>query len=108
MLQMLFSGHFTHYAAVKVTEHWIWLSVGLGFGLLGNIFAKLWQAQARPKLLSIMAGGSLLTLCMIFFSLKKIMHEQSISIALAFSSAAVVLFGARFLRSRKEPFSKSL
>lgn len=97
-LRLLFSGRFDSVAAEQVTSLWMLLSFGLGFSLLGNVFAKLWQAQARPKLLSIMAGASFLTLCVSFFLLRNLTDEQSIAAALACSNISVVLLGLRFLR----------
>jgi len=97
-LRLLFSGKFDAAAAGQVTSLWILLSFGLGFSLLGNVFAKLWQAQSRPKLLSIMAGASFLTLCVSFMLLRNFTAEQSIAAALACSNVSVVLLGLRFLR----------
>jgi len=98
-LRLLFSGKFDGAAAEQVASLWTLLSFGLGFGLLGNVFAKLWQAQSRPKLLSIMAGASFITLCVSFLLLRDIADEQSIAAALALSNLSVVLLGFRFLKA---------
>lgn len=100
-LRLFFSGKFNGDAADRVTRLWTLLSFGLGFSLLGNVFAKLWQAQSRPKLLSIMAGASFMTLCVSFFLLRCVTDEKSIAAALACSNMSVVLFGFRFLKPRK-------
>lgn len=107
-LGILFGGKFNGNAAEKVTELWTWLSVGIGFSLLGNVFAKLWQAQARPVLLSVMAGIGLITLYLSFFVLKKLMDEQSVAIALVCSSVSVTLLGAWHLRDVRHKFLSSV
>jgi peptidoglycan biosynthesis protein MviN/MurJ (putative lipid II flippase) len=99
VLRLLFSGKFDDAAAEQVTSLWTLLSFGLGFSLLGNVFAKLWQAQSRPKLLSVMAGASFITLCTSFLLLKDIADDQSIAAALALSNLSVVLLGFRFLKA---------
>lgn len=97
-LRLLLSGRFDSVAAEQVTSLWTILSFGLGFSLLGNVFAKLWQAQSRPQLLSVMAGASFMTLCVSFFLLRNVTDERSIAAALACSSISVVLLGFRFLK----------
>lgn len=99
VLRLLFSGKFDAAAAQQVASLWTLLSFGLGFSLLGNVFAKLWQAQSRPKLLSIMAGISFITLCISFLLLRDAVGEQSIAVALVLSNLSVVLLGFRFLKA---------
>lgn len=100
-LGLLFSGKFDSDAAGQVTSLWILLSFGLGFSLLGNVFAKLWQAQSRPKLLSIMAGASFATLCISFLMLRDAFDEQSIAVALTLSNLSVVILGLRYIKVAK-------
>lgn len=97
VLGWLFSGRFDAEAASRVTAVWTWLTAGLGFALLGNVFAKLWQAQSRPKLISAMACSSLAVLCLCFFALRAFMGELAIAAAMTGSSAIVVLLGLGFL-----------
>lgn len=97
LLLWLFGGRFNVDAASKVTAFWIWLSVGLGFTLLGNVFAKLWQAQSRPKLISVMAASSLVALCASYFLLRELMGERAVALALSVAPVAVVLWGLKFL-----------
>lgn len=101
ILTLLFSGKFDGDAAEKVTQLWVWLSVGLGFNLLGNVFAKLWQAQARPILLSLMGGAGLMMLCLSYFILRGFVGEKTIAIAITCSSISGVLLGIRFLNPPK-------
>ena len=58
-LEWIFGGRFDDSAAVRVSSHWLLLTISLPFAIIGNVFAKLWQAQKRPKLISIMAFISL-------------------------------------------------
>jgi peptidoglycan biosynthesis protein MviN/MurJ (putative lipid II flippase) len=104
VLRLLFSGKFDAAAAEQVTSLWTLLSFGLSFSLLGNVFAKLWQAQSRPKLLSVMAGASFITLCTSFLLLKDVTNEQSIAAALAISNLSIVLLGFRFLKAPAASF----
>lgn len=99
VLKFLFSGKFDASAAEQVTSLWTLLSFGLGFSLLGNIFAKLWQAQSRPILLSVMAGASFIVLITSFSLLKNVTDERSIAAALALSNLSVVLLGFKFLKT---------
>lgn len=103
VLKLLFSGKFDAAAAEQVTSLWTLLSFGLGFSLLGNVFAKLWQAQSRPKLLSVMAGASFITLCTSFLLLKNVTNEQAIAAALTLSNLSVVLLGFKFLKTPTAP-----
>ena len=97
LLLLLFGGRFDSDAAYKVTQLWFWLTTGVGFALLSNVFAKLWQAQSRPKLLSVMAASSLLTMVLCYFAFRGFMGEQAIALALSAAPAIVVIFGFRFL-----------
>lgn len=96
-LRWLFSGQFDAEAAARVTAVWTWLTAGLGFALLGNVFAKLWQAQSRPKLISAMACSSLTVLCFCFFTLKAFIGELAVAAAMTGASAIVVVLGLGFL-----------
>lgn len=97
LLLLLFGGRFDSDAAYKVTRLWFWLTTGVGFAILSNVFAKFWQAQSRPKLLSLMAASNLLTMFLCYFAFRGSMDEQAIALALSAAPAVVVLFGFRFL-----------
>lgn len=100
LLLWLFGGRFDAAAAARVTSLWTWLTAGLGFSLLGNVFAKFWQAQSRPRLISVMAAASLATLCLCYYGLRAWMDESVITLALSAAGAAVALIGSRFLQLR--------
>ena len=89
-LEWLFGGRFDAAAAERVTSHWILLTAGLPFSMLGNVFAKLWQAQRKPQLLSLLAGISLLT----FVALQTITgsYLEELSLSLSISAAAISVF----------------
>lgn len=96
-LRTMFAGRFDAAAASRVASHWLWLTVGLGFAMLGNVFAKLWQAQGRPQLISLLAGSSLLTLFVAFLLLRDHLGEFALAAALSSSSMTVVLIGRQYL-----------
>lgn len=97
-LEWLFGGRFDAEAATRVAAHWLLLTIGLPFAMFGNIFAKLWQAQKRPQLISTMAGVGLLSLIIAYWLADSFLREYSLSAALAVSSCSVVLSGAFFLK----------
>ncbi|UXZ95012.1 hypothetical protein K3169_22100 [Pseudomonas phytophila] len=97
VLLLLFGGKFDSEAAFKVTQLWFWLTLGVGFAILSNVFAKLWQAQARPKLMSVMAAISLLAVYVSYMLLRDTMGEQAIALALSAAPAIVVVLGFKLL-----------
>lgn len=92
-LELVFGDRFNSDAAARVSMHWLWLTAGLPFAILGNVFAKLWQAQRRPQLMSSVAGISVLTLTIVHFALKDVLREFSLSAALTVSAFSVVAVG---------------
>lgn len=103
VLLLLFGGRFDAEAAHKVTQLWFWLTVGVGFTILSNVFAKLWQAQSRAKLMSIMAAFSLLSVYLSYLLLRGFMAEHAIALALSAGPAVVVIFGLKLLKPSREP-----
>ncbi|MBN9146845.1 MULTISPECIES: lipid II flippase MurJ [unclassified Nitrobacter] len=98
VLGFIFSGRFDAEAASRVANHWWWMTTGLAFLILGNVFAKLWQSQQRPKQLSIMAGVSVVTLALTYMLLREELGEYSVAAAMSSAAAAVVIFGIPFLK----------
>lgn len=98
LLQELFGGRFDADAARHVTMHWLLLTMGITFAMIGTVFAKLWQAQKRPQLISIMAAISLMTFALTYISLNGLLGEYSIPLAVSASALLVVLIGVFFLR----------
>lgn len=92
-LQWLFGGRFDAAAAARVSSHWLLLSLGLGLAMMGNVFAKLWQAQRRPRLISVVAGMSLITLYLAHWLTQGALHEYSLSVSFAAATLPVVLVG---------------
>jgi peptidoglycan biosynthesis protein MviN/MurJ (putative lipid II flippase) len=97
VLGLVFGGRFDAEAASRVADHWWWMTTGLAFVILGNVFAKLWQSQRRPRLISIMAGAGLIGLVSTFYLLRGELLEYSVAAAMSASAAAVVIFGVPFL-----------
>ncbi|MDZ4281978.1 MAG: lipid II flippase MurJ [Hydrogenophaga sp.] len=98
ILEHLFAGRFDAAAATRVATHWLWLTAGLGFAILGNVFAKLWQARAKPKLMSIFAFLSLLTMATTFWLIRNLLGEFALGAALSVSSITVVFLGVQYLK----------
>lgn len=90
-LEAIFGGRFDSAAAQRVGSHWIWLTVGLAPALLGNVYAKLWQAQGRPGQLSLLSLASLLIFLVAGVVLTWPLHEFGIAAALALSSFAIAI-----------------
>lgn len=97
-LQLLFSGRFDADAATRVAHHWSWLSAGLAFALLGNVFSKLWQAQQRAPLMSAYAGLALGVLFISQSFLERPLGELSVAAAITISASFTVIFGFPNLR----------
>jgi peptidoglycan biosynthesis protein MviN/MurJ (putative lipid II flippase) len=108
LLHWLFGGRFDHDVAARVASHWLLLTIGLPFAILGNVFAKLWQAQRRPQLISIMAAISLMSLTVIHSTVDIFLKEYSLPAALAASAASVVLAGMWFLNPSKNKLPVSM
>lgn len=99
-LQVLFSGRFDARAAETVAQHWLILTAGLPFAIVGTLFAKLWQAQGRPQLISCMAGLSFLTLFALHGLLAPAWGQYAVSMAQSAAAASVVLGGLWFVAHR--------
>jgi peptidoglycan biosynthesis protein MviN/MurJ (putative lipid II flippase) len=100
-LSNFFVGRFDVTAAEKVGSIWVWLTIGIAFTLLGNVYAKLWQAQGRVKLMSAMAFICLLVMILIYHLTKNHLYENSIGLALSGASCMMVLAGVLFLKIKK-------
>lgn len=101
VLEAIFWGRFDSQAASRVATHWIWLTVGLGFAILGNVYAKLWQSQGRPHLMSIFAGCAVVVLCISYWLLRIHLSEYALAAALSISSMTVALLGPRYLNVKE-------
>jgi peptidoglycan biosynthesis protein MviN/MurJ (putative lipid II flippase) len=98
LLGWIFGGRFDAEAASRVANQWWWMTTGLAFLILGNVFAKLWQSQRRPRQMVIMAGVSTVALTFTHLVLKGWLNEYSIPAAMSSSAVAIVVFGFPFLR----------
>lgn len=106
VLETLFAGQFDATAASRVATHWFWLTSGLGFSILGNVYAKLWQAYGRPHLISMLAGCALMTLGASFWMLQNYLQEYALPAALSLSAMIVVLIGNQHLRLKNPQNAK--
>lgn len=92
-LEWLFGGRFDTAAAARVSSHWLLLTVGLPFAMLGNVFAKLFQAQKRPLMMSALVFLGLPVLYVSYFFLSPLIDEFSIALALTISTVVSLLIG---------------
>lgn len=97
LLASLFGGRFDARAAGVVSQHWLILTAGLPFAIVGSIYAKLWQAQGRPQLISVMAGCSLLTMYTVHGVLDTSLGQFAVSLSQSAAAASVVLAGVWFV-----------
>jgi len=95
LLESVFSGRFDATAAALVADHWLWLTLALGPAILGNVFAKVWQARGRSGLMSLLAGVGLAVLLLSHAILAKWMGVYAVAAALGLSSIAVLSVGWR-------------
>lgn len=96
ILSVIFQGRFDDVAAAQVCGHWLWLSIGLAPALLGNIYAKVWQARGRAGLMSLLAGLGLIVFLLAFQMLEGVLESHSVAASVGCSSVAVTLAGWRF------------
>lgn len=102
ILETLFGGgEFDSDAVTRVSSHWLLMSVAIPFAIIGNVYAKLWQAQKRPQLISVMAAISLLSFSLASYAMSPFLKEYSLSLAIAVSAFSVVMTGMWFLKSIK-------
>jgi peptidoglycan biosynthesis protein MviN/MurJ (putative lipid II flippase) len=102
VLGLVFGGRFDAEAASRVADHWWWMTTGLGFLILGNVFAKLWQSQRRPRQMSIMAAMNLVTLVAAYSMLREALGEFSVASAMSISAALMVVFSVPLLHLGNE------
>lgn len=92
-LEWLFSGRFDGDAAARVSSHWLLLSIGLPFVMLGNVFAKLFQAQRKPMMMSVLAISNLCALYLAYLLLSLQFEEFSIAMAITLASFFSLFIG---------------
>ena len=102
LLMFVFSGKFDSAAATRVSSHWLWLTLGIPFTIISNVFAKHWQSQKKPKVLSMMAFISLLTLSITYMITQKYLGELSCAAAITASGLSVVLAGIIYNNTNKK------
>ena len=92
-LELIFSGRFDSGAASQVAAHWLWLTYALGPALLGNVYAKVWQARGRPGFMSLLAGFGLAVFLFFNLLLESMLGSYAVAAAIGLSSSAVVAAG---------------
>lgn len=101
ILLLLFGhGRFDVEAAGRVADHWIWLSAGLGAALYGIVLAKQMQAGRHAKQLSLIAALALLTFVIVALSLRPLIGEWSIPIAIVAATIVPTLLMHLFISEK--------
>ncbi len=59
VLGIVLGGRFTPEDAHRVTHHWLILTAGLPFAIIGAVYSKLWQARSKPLLLVLGPAANL-------------------------------------------------
>jgi len=101
LLHWVFGGRFDAVAAEQVAALWFWLTLGVGLLILSNVFAKLWQAQSRPGLMSLVAALSLFAVYVSYSVLKVYMQERAVALALMAAPAVMVVFAVCSIRRQR-------
>jgi peptidoglycan biosynthesis protein MviN/MurJ (putative lipid II flippase) len=93
ILSVIFQGRFDDIAASRVSGYWLWLSIALAPALLGNIYAKVWQARGMAGLMSLLAGFGLIMFFITIQLFSSVLESHSIPAAVGASSLAVTIAG---------------
>lgn len=96
LLHVLFGGRLDQEAVQSITAQWRWLALALGPALLSNVFAKLWQASGRAKLLTVLASAGFGVFLIAAYLLRPALGAQAVGAAVALSALSIVIFGWRF------------
>lgn len=91
-------GQFDSGAAERVSEHWFWLSLGIGAVLYGIVLTKRIQATKGAAALSVIAVIGTSTLVLVALILRRWLDEVSVTIALSASFFATVASMAIYVR----------
>lgn len=107
-LTYLFGGRFDSAVASRVSSHWLLMTLGLGFAMLSNVHAKLWQAQSRPAWMSVIAIVSLSTLFLGYLLLRPFAGELAAAGALTISSVVTLAIGLNLTRLSWGDYTKNM
>ena len=83
------SGRFDAGSALRVSQQWYCLTIGLFPAITGVVFAKLIQALGEAKLMSILAGSGLIAFLCSSYLLSEYLGELAIPIGITISAAFV-------------------
>lgn len=96
LLRLVFSGRFDADSAAQVGGQWLWLTLALGPAVLGNVFAKVWQARRLARLLSVLSGLGLASFLALYAALAPSLTVYSVAAAVGIASFIVPATGWRF------------
>jgi len=104
LLNVLLGGKFTSEAAHRVAVHWAIITGSLPFAIMSNIYAKLWQAEGKPFLMTLLSAVNLGCMQLAFWVVGSMLLEYAGAFAFATGasiSAVVAVVIEWFRRSRK-------
>lgn len=90
-LNLMLDGKFTPEAASRVTLHWLIITLSLPCTILGNIYAKLWQAQGKPFLMTLLSAVNLGVMFLTFMLVSTNFLEYSGAVALTAGATMTAL-----------------
>jgi peptidoglycan biosynthesis protein MviN/MurJ (putative lipid II flippase) len=91
LLSWLFGGRFDEAAGLRVSQHWLWLTIGLAPAVWGNVYAKLSQARGRAAQLSFLAGIGLTVFWAVAVTAGPKFGELAIPAGLSGASGVILL-----------------
>jgi len=106
-LELLFGSSIRTEEVQLLLQNWWWLTLGLPFAVFGTVLAKLWQAQARPYLLSCASGFALACAWGFHTVFLDGRTPLAASIATTVASLAIMLFALLVLALRTPLFKGS-
>jgi peptidoglycan biosynthesis protein MviN/MurJ (putative lipid II flippase) len=90
-------GSFDAVAARRVGLHWLWLTIGLGVAVFGNVLAKRLQAEGRSDILSLIAACGTAMVLLVGVLTGPQLGEYAAPAALTSASAATTVLLSRFV-----------
>jgi len=108
LLERVFSGRFDAVAAARVSEHWLWLSVGFSAAIANVVFTKLWQARERPLQLGLVYGIGFLLLVGAATLLEPWMREYAVAVGMSVSAIGTSMLNWAWERLAGSAGSKSV
>lgn len=106
-LNILLDGKFTPDAAHRVSMHWLIVTASLPCTIMSNIYAKLWQAQGKPFLMTLLSAMNLGIMYVTFMLVSTSFFEYSGAVALT-AGATISAFLAVIIEWYRRSHARSV